>query len=136
MGEGMAKPGGAGGSGGLGCVFIRYRTTAPAGVVASKEDTTSTKLTLRSSNITEAQFTTVNPAVRVKIRRGSSEYGNYDNFSVPTPSLDSSNNYVFGIDSSNTTIAPLSHYWLYLNLNGNTNDASGNQIMFAYDSSR
>lgn len=121
--------GGAGGSGGLGCVFIRYRTTAPVGVVVSKEETTSSKVTLRSSNITEAEFTTVNPAVRVKIRRGSSEYGNYNNFSVPTPSLDSSNNYVFNIDSSNTTIDPLSRYWLYLNLNANANDASGNQII-------
>ena len=118
--------GGAGGSGGLGCVFIRYRTTAPVGVVVSKEDTTSTKVALRSSNITEAQFTTYTPEIRVNIRRGS---GNYTNFSVPTPSPDSSNNYVFNIDSSNTPIDPLSRYSLYLNLNGNANDASGNQII-------
>jgi hypothetical protein len=116
--------GGGGGSGGLGCVFIRYRTTAPVGLVASKEDTTSSSIRLTSSNITEAEFTTYDPQIRVNIRKGSADY---TNFSVPTPSLDSSNNYVFNIDSSNTTIDPLIRHWLYLNLNGSY--VSENQII-------
>ena len=123
--------GGAGGSGGLGCVFIRYRTTAPVGVVVSKEETTSSKVALRSSNITEAEFTPYSPPFVVTIKSGSTYSGsNYiGEYPLEFLSLDASNNYKFNIDSSSTLVVidPLSRYWLYLNLNGN--DASGNQFI-------
>ena len=119
-GDGSGLGGAGGGSGGLGCVFIRYRSTAPVGVVVSKEETTSSSIKLASSNITESDFTSSSPPLTINMRTGSTYSGanSLGQFPITFTSLDASNNYIFNIDASNTlVIEPLNRYWMFLNRN-------------------
>ena len=114
-GDGSGGGGGAGGSGGLGCVFIRYRSTAPVGVVVSKEGTTSSRIKLRCSNITETDFASISPNRSIFMLSGNTSLGR---FSLENTQADASNNLNYNIDASNTVvIEPLTRYSMYLNLN-------------------